>query len=133
MAWLVLVASSVLEAVWATALGRSDGFSNPVPTAVFAVALAASMATLAYAAREIPIGVAYAVWAGLGAVLTATWAISTGTESASPAKIALLAGIVACIVGLKLVGGGTKDPDRTDTPDHRYGSSVQPRPLVVIR
>ncbi|MDT9595200.1 multidrug efflux SMR transporter [Nocardioides zeae] len=111
MAWLVLLLSSVLEAVWATALGRSEGFTNLGPSVVFAVGLVASMVTLAHAARQIPIGVAYAVWAGLGAVLTAGWAITTGEETASVAKVLLLAGIVLCIVGLKLAEGGRKEPD----------------------
>ncbi len=62
MAWFVLVLSGVLEAVWATALGKSDGFTKPLPTAVFGVALAASMAGLAYAMRTLPIGTSYAIW-----------------------------------------------------------------------
>src|SRR5690606_25930602 len=56
MSWVVLVISGVLEAVWATALGRSEGFSRLVPTVVFAVALLASMSGLAYAMRELPTG-----------------------------------------------------------------------------
>src|SRR5690606_29390238 len=64
MAWLVLIASGVLEAVWATALGKSDGFTKPVPSVIFAVGLLLSMAGLAYALREVPIGVGYAVWVG---------------------------------------------------------------------
>ena len=70
MYWLVLILSGVLEAVWATALGRSEGFSRLLPTVVFGVALAASMAGLAYAMRGLPIGTAYAVWVGIGATLT---------------------------------------------------------------
>ena len=71
MYWLVLVLSGVLEAVWATALGRSEGFTRLTPTVVFAVGLAGSMAGLAYAMRGLPIGTAYAVWVGIGATLTA--------------------------------------------------------------
>jgi quaternary ammonium compound-resistance protein SugE len=100
--WLVLIASGVLEAVWATALGRSDGFTRWAPTAVFAVALAASMAGLAYAMRGLPIGTAYAVWVGIGAALTAGYAMGTGQEPASVLRVLLLAGIVGCVVGLKL-------------------------------
>ncbi|MCA0143907.1 multidrug efflux SMR transporter [Blastococcus sp. LR1] len=103
MAWLVLVVSGLLEAVWATALDRTEGFSRLVPSLVFGVALVGSMAGLAYAMREIPLGTAYAVWVGIGAVLTVSYAMVTGAESASVLKMLLLAGIVGCVVGLKLV------------------------------
>ena len=102
MYWLVLIASGVLEAVWATALGRSEGFTRLGPTAVFAVALAASMAGLAYAMRGLPIGTAYAVWVGIGAVLTAGYAMVSGQEPVSALRALLLAGIVGCVIGLKL-------------------------------
>jgi quaternary ammonium compound-resistance protein SugE len=101
--WPVLIASAVLEAVWATALGYSDGLTLLVPSLVFFVALAGSMAGLAYAMRGIPIGTAYAIWTGLGAALTVTYAIVWGGESASVLKVLFLAGIIACVVGLKLV------------------------------
>ena len=103
MAWIVLVLSGVLEAVWAAALDESDGFSRPAPSAVFLVALALSMAGLAFAMRTIPLGTAYAVWVGIGAVLTAVYAMTTGHEVASLAKVVLLGGIVACVIGLKLL------------------------------
>jgi quaternary ammonium compound-resistance protein SugE len=101
--WPVLIASAVLEAVWATALGYSEGLTVLVPSIVFFVALAGSMAGLAYAMRGIPIGTAYAIWTGLGAALTVTYAIVWGGESASVLKVLFLAGIIACVVGLKLV------------------------------
>jgi quaternary ammonium compound-resistance protein SugE len=103
MAWLVLVASGVLEAVWATALGKSDGFSRLGPSVVFAVGLILSMGGLAYAMRELPPGTSYAVWVGVGAVLTVGYAMLTGAEPVSAIKAALIIGIVGCIVGLKLV------------------------------
>ena len=103
MAWIVLIVSAVLEAVWATALGRSEGFTKPVPTAVFGVALVASMAGLALAMRDLPVGTAYAVWVGIGAVLTVAWAMATGGEPVSVAKVLFLVMIVAGVVGLKLV------------------------------
>lgn len=102
MAWLVLVLSGVLEAVWAVALGKSEGFSRLAPSMVFLVALAASMAGLAYAMRAIPIGTAYAVWVGIGAALTVTFSMVTGDEPASLIRVLLLCGLVGCIVGLKL-------------------------------
>ena len=103
MYWPILIVSAVLEAVWATALGYSEGFTVLLPTIVFFLALAGSMAGLAYAMRGIPIGTAYAVWTGLGAALTVTYAITFGGESASALKVLFLAGIIACVVGLKLV------------------------------
>ena len=103
MSWLVLVLSGVLEAVWATALGRSDGFTRLTPSLVFAGALVLSMLGLAYAMRELPVGTAYAVWVGIGAVLTVAIAIATGEEAVSAVKVLLLAGIVGCVLGLKLL------------------------------
>jgi quaternary ammonium compound-resistance protein SugE len=103
MAWLVLVVSGVLEAVWATALGKSEGFSRLGPTVVFGVALLFSMAGLAYAMRELPTGTSYAVWVGIGASLTVAYAMATGTESVSLVKILLILGIVACVIGLKVI------------------------------
>lgn len=103
MSWLVLVLSGVLEAVWATALGRSEGFSRLVPSIVFVVSVALSMVGLGYAMRTIPIGTSYAVWVGIGASLTVAYGMATGTETASLAKVLLVLGIVACVVGLKVV------------------------------
>jgi quaternary ammonium compound-resistance protein SugE len=103
MSWLVLVLSGVLEAVWATALDRSQGFTRLGPSVLFGVTLVLSMAGLAYAMRELPVGTSYAVWVGIGAVLTVVYAMITGAESASLVKLLLLGGIVGCVVGLKLV------------------------------
>lgn len=101
MSWLILVVSGVLEAVWATALGRSDGLTRLGPTITFAIALIASMVGLAYAMRGIPTGTAYAVWVGIGASLTVGFGMVTGTEPISSVRLLLLAGLVGCIVGLK--------------------------------
>jgi quaternary ammonium compound-resistance protein SugE len=103
MAWLVLVVSGVLEAVWATALGKSDGFTRLVPSLVFGVALALSMVGLAVAMRSLPVGTSYAVWVGIGAVLTIAYAMLTGGESASLVKVVLMTGIVGCVIGLKVI------------------------------
>lgn len=103
MAWIVLVVSAVLEAVWATALGHSDGLADTTALTVFAVALVASLGGLGWAVRHIPIGTAYAVWTGLGAALTVGYAVLSGAESASVWKLLFLAGIVASVVGLKLL------------------------------
>ncbi|WP_286959101.1 MULTISPECIES: DMT family transporter [Arsenicicoccus] len=103
MSWIVLVLSGVLEAVWATALSRSEGFSRLGPSVVFVVACALSMAGLAYALRDLPVGTAYAVWVGIGAVTTVAWAMATGAEPISLVKVLLLLGIIGCVAGLKLL------------------------------
>ena len=103
MAWLILVVSGVLEAVWATALSKSDGLTQLVPSLVFGVALAMSMVGLAVAMRSLPVGTSYAVWVGIGAVLTVAYAMLTGAESASLAKVVLITGIVGCVMGLKVI------------------------------
>jgi quaternary ammonium compound-resistance protein SugE len=102
VSWLVLLGSGVLEAVWATALGRSAGLTKPVPTAVFAVTVVTSMVGLAWAMRTLPTGTAYAVWVGVGASLTVVYGMVTGDEPVSLAKVLLILGLVGCIVGLKL-------------------------------
>lgn len=103
MAWLILIASGVFEAVWATALGKSEGFTKLTPTLIFLAALIVSMAGLAYAMRTLPTGTSYAVWVGVGAALTVAYAIFTGTEPASLLKIFLLIGLIGCIIGLRVV------------------------------
>ena len=102
MSWIVLVLSGVLEAVWATALSRSEGFSRLGPSVVFVVACALSMAGLAYALRELPVGTAYAGWVGIGAVGTAIYGIVALEESASALRLVCLGLIVAGVVGLKV-------------------------------
>ncbi|OIJ64293.1 DMT family transporter [Streptomyces mangrovisoli] len=101
MAWIVLVLSGGLEAVWATALGKSAGLSRPLPTAVFVAGLVLSMSGLSYALRTLPVGTGYAVWVGVGAVLTAAYAMIFDGEPVSVLKVLLLAGIVGCVGGLK--------------------------------
>ena len=103
LAWIVLLVSGAFEAVWATALGKSEGFTKLWPTVTFFVACAISMGGLAFALREIPTGTGYAVWVAVGASLTVVYAMITGTEPASLIKVLLLIGIVACVIGLKLV------------------------------
>lgn len=103
MAWIVLVAAGMMEAVWATALGRSEGFTRLVPSVVFGVALLLSMAGLGWALRDLPTGTAYAVWVGIGAAGTVAWAMFTGTESVSVVKVLLILGLIGCVLGLKVV------------------------------
>jgi quaternary ammonium compound-resistance protein SugE len=102
VAWFVLVLSGLLEAVWATALGRSDTLSRPGPTVVFLVALAGSMVGLAFALRDLPVGTSYAIWVGIGAAATVVFAMATGEETVTLAKAVFLVGIVGSVIGLKL-------------------------------
>ena len=102
MAWFVLVLSGILEAAWATALGRSEGFTRLAPSVVFGATLVISMAGLAYAMRDLPVGTAYAVWVGVGASLTVIYAMAAGTEPVSVAKVLFLLMIIAGVVGLKV-------------------------------
>lgn len=103
MAWMVLIVSGALEAVWAAALSASDGFKRRRPTALFFLALTVSMAGLAWAMNSLPTGTAYAVWVGIGAVLTVLWGFRTGQERATWSRALLLVLLVGSIVGLKAV------------------------------
>jgi quaternary ammonium compound-resistance protein SugE len=102
MAWLVLVASGLLETVWAVALDRSSGFTRPVPVAVFVVGLILSMAGLGLALRTIPVGTAYAIWVGIGAAGTALTGMLVLGEHASVPRLLSLLLVVAGVVGLKV-------------------------------
>ncbi|MFC7847438.1 DMT family transporter [Arthrobacter sp. NPDC057388] len=104
--WIILLASAVLEAVWATALGLSDGLTRPLPTVIFVVTAALSMQGLGMAVKHIPLGTAYAVWVGIGAALTVGWAMATGVEPFNILKVLFIAGIVGCAAGLKMLPAG---------------------------
>lgn len=134
MAWFVLLLSAVCEAVWATALGLSQGFTEPAATVVFVIGLTLSMAGLGWAMKQIPIGTAYAVWVGVGAALTVTWSIVSGAEPFSIGTVVFIAGIVVAVVGLKLVPAGRPDaPERRAvaagaiSPDATAGPARTPR------
>lgn len=102
MAWLLLIGAGLLEIVWATALARSDGFSRLWPTIVGVSGAIASFALLTIALRDLPVGTAYAVWVGLGAVGVALFGILALGEDTSAFRIACLALIVLGVAGLKL-------------------------------
>lgn len=104
MALFVLVAAGVLEAVWAVALGRSEGFSRLAPSLVFGVGLVLSMGGLAYAMRTLPIGTAYAVWVGIGAAGAVVLGMVLLGESRHPARLFFLGLLLVSIVGLKFTG-----------------------------
>lgn len=116
MAWAILLVSAVMEAVWATALGESDGLTRPVPTTVFLVFGVLSLVGLGQAMRSIPTGTAYAVWTGLGAVLTVAWAAATGAEPLTPLKVVFLVGIIGCAAGLKFTAAEPAVEAAEDTP-----------------
>ena len=114
MAWVVLLLSAVLEAVWATALGASDGLTRLGPSVVFLIAVVISTIGLGYATKTIPMSTAYAVWTGTGAALAVIWSMATGGEPATVLRIVFVFGIIASVVGLKLVqapSGGTTDEE----------------------
>jgi quaternary ammonium compound-resistance protein SugE len=103
VAWWVLGLSGVLEAVWAVALAASDGLRRWRPAIVVIAALVTSLAGLAYAMTELPTGLSYAIWVGIGATLTAVWAFVSGQQRPTAAQTALLGMLVVCIAGLKVV------------------------------
>ena len=106
MSWLILILSGALEAVWAAALHRTAqarGRRRLVPALVFLVSVLASTGGLAVAMQSIPTGTAYAVWVGVGVVLTSGYAIAAKVERPTAARILLLGGIAASVVGLKVV------------------------------
>lgn len=121
MPWLILILSAVFEAVWATALGLSEGLTEPLPTIVFLVAIAISMVGLGWAAKTIPMGTAYAVWTGIGAALTVTFSMVTGAEPVSALKIVFLIGIIGAVIGLKLVPASvpSREPEAAAKPEPR--------------
>ena len=102
MNWLILLAAGLFEVVWATALKMSNGFANVKADIVFVIGTAMSVWLLSVAMKSIPMGTAYAVWTGIGAVGGVVVGIVAFGESASALRIASAALIVAGIVGLKL-------------------------------
>ena len=87
-------------------LGEVGGFHpRRCATIVFIVALVLSMLGLSFAVKTLPTGTAYAVWVGIGTALTVIYGVITGSEPANLARILLIAGLVGCVVGLKLVSG----------------------------
>lgn len=100
--WLILFVAGLLEIGWAVGLKYSEGFSRPLPSVLTVLAMVASMGLLGIAARTLPIGTAYAIWTGIGAVGAVVLGVIIFGESASLARLACLALIVTGMVGLKL-------------------------------
>jgi quaternary ammonium compound-resistance protein SugE len=99
--WITLTIAGVLEIGWAVGLKYAEGFTKPVPSALTLALMAASMWLLAQAARELPIGTAYAVWTGIGAVGTAVLGMVLFGEPRTVVRLTCIVLIVAGIVGLK--------------------------------
>jgi quaternary ammonium compound-resistance protein SugE len=106
MSWYILIVAGLFEIGWAIGLEYSDGFSKPLPTLGTGIAIVISMILLAQAVKDLPVGTAYAVWTGIGAVGTASLGILLFDEPASLSRIAFIGVIVVGIVGLNLASGG---------------------------
>lgn len=106
MSWLVLLIAGLFETVWAVGLKYTEGFTRFWPSAVTIVAMAISAVLLGAAMRHLPVGTAYAVWTGIGAVGTVILGIVLFGEPASAGRLACLGLIVAGIIGLKVVSPG---------------------------
>jgi quaternary ammonium compound-resistance protein SugE len=106
MAWVILIVSGLLEAGWALSLKASDGLSKLWPSVAFFVLLVASMAGLMIALKTLPVGPAYAVWVGIGAVVTAIIGMITFGDPVSALTIGSIVLIIAGVVGLQLAGAG---------------------------
>ena len=102
MAWLLLVLAGLFEVGWAIGLKYTDGFTRPWPTVGTVAAMVISLGLLGLAMKTLPVGTAYAVWVGVGAVGTAILGIVLLGEPANAGRMVSLALIVAGIVGLKL-------------------------------
>ena len=105
MAWVLLVIAGLLEVCWAVGLKYTEGFTRPLPTVLTVVAIIASMVLLSLAARSLPIGTAYAVWVGIGALGAAVLGIFPFQEPVTPARVFFLALLLTAIIGLKLTSG----------------------------
>jgi quaternary ammonium compound-resistance protein SugE len=103
MPWLILLAAAVLEVTWALALKASEGFTRIAPSVVGVITAIGSVALLMLALRDLPVGTAYAVWTGLGAVGVALAGIVLFGESASAGRLVCLAVVFAGVAGLRLV------------------------------
>ncbi|NWG32542.1 MAG: quaternary ammonium compound efflux SMR transporter SugE [Rhodocyclaceae bacterium] len=102
MAWAILVLAGLFEVAWAIGLKYTEGFTRPLPSLLTLAAMVASVVLLGVAMKSLPVGTAYAVWVGVGAVGTAILGIALFAEPATVGRLVSLALIVAGIVGLKL-------------------------------
>ena len=101
-AWLILLCAGLAEIGWVIGLKYSEGLTKPAPAALTIISLAASMLLLGWAVRSLPIGSAYAVWTGIGAIGAAIAGLMLFGESANPMRLLCIGLIIAGVVGLKL-------------------------------
>ena len=101
MKWIILVVAGLLEVVWAVGLKYTEGFTKTWPSVIVTAAMIASVVLLGIAMKQLPVGTAYGIWVGIGAVGAAVMGMVLFAESASALKIVSLALIVAGIAGLK--------------------------------
>ena len=104
LAWVLLLAAGLLEIVWSVSMKASQGFTKPLFTVVTLIGAALSFWLLGLALRQLPVGTAYAVWTGIGAVGATILGIAFFGESLSAARVGCIALIVCGILGLKLLG-----------------------------
>ena len=102
MSWLLVVISGLVETAWAVGLKYSNGFTRPLPTVLTLAGMVVSVLLLSIAARTLPIGTAYAVWVGIGAIGTAVLGMALLGEPATAQRIVSLALILGGIIGLRL-------------------------------
>ncbi|WP_296265034.1 quaternary ammonium compound efflux SMR transporter SugE [Pseudomonas sp. UBA6562] len=105
MSWIILFCAGLFEIGWAVGLKYTDGFTRPLPTALTIGAMAVSIGLLGMAVKELPLGTAYAVWTGVGAVGTVIAGIILFGEAVTLMRVASVALIVAGLVGLKVSAG----------------------------
>ena len=104
LAWVALFLAGLMEIGWAVGLKTTDGFTRLWPTVLTVLAMVASVLLLGWSVRTLPLGTAYAVWTGIGAVGTVVLGIAFFGEPASAARLACIGLILAGIVGLKVTG-----------------------------
>ena len=102
MSWVILFFAGLFEVGWAVGLKYTDGFSKPMPTALTIAAMAVSLGLLGLAMTELPLGTAYAIWTGVGAVGTVIAGIILFGESMALFRLASVALIIAGLIGLKI-------------------------------
>lgn len=102
MAWLILLAAGLLEVVWSLGLKYTHGFTRPVPSVITGIAMVVSMLLLAQAVQTLPIGTAYAVWVGIGAMGAALGGVLLFGEVMSPSRAVFLVLLVISVLGLRL-------------------------------
>lgn len=107
MAWILLIVAGLLEVGWAIGLKYTEGFTRPVPSILTGLAIVASMLLLGTAAKTLPIGTAYAVWVGIGALGAAVLGVVLFQEAISPLRILFLSMLLVSIIGLKATSGAS--------------------------